>query len=92
MIFLMTGMLKAGVRTISQDIQQLTNDFIGQPLVAIRTAGELLNDAGDRVGMMLLVELDDRAAADQFMRDSPYFRADLYEDVRIFDFRPEVGW
>lgn len=92
MIFLMMGMLKPDVRTIPQDIQQMTNDFIGQPLVAIRTAGALRDDAGHRVGMMLLVELDDRSAADQFMSDSPYLQANLYEDVRILHYTPEVGW
>jgi uncharacterized protein YciI len=92
MIFFMMGMLKTDVRSIPQDIQQLTNDFIGQPLVAIRTAGALRDDAGHRVGMMLLVDLEDRSAADEFMKDSPYLQAHLYENVQVLNYTPEVGW
>lgn len=92
MMFLMMGMLKPDVRMVPQDIQKLTNDFLGQPLIAIRTAGALRDDTGERAGMMLIVELDDRSAAERFMNDSPYLQAGLYEDVRVLQYTPEVGW
>jgi uncharacterized protein YciI len=92
MLFLMIGLLKPNVNAIPQDVEQLTNDFIGQPLVAIRTAGVLRNAAGERVGMMILIELEDQAAAEQFMCESPFLQADLYKDVKVLGFTPEVGW
>lgn len=91
MQFLMMGLLRSEVRSIPQDIEQLTNDFIGQPIVAIRTAGALRNEAGVRIGMMILIELEDYAAANQFMSDSPFFQAGLYRHVEVLHYTPEVG-
>jgi uncharacterized protein YciI len=91
MQFLMIGLLKEEAGPIPQDVQQQTNEFLGQPLMNITTAGELRNERGERAGMMIIVECADRAGAEDFLKNSPYLQARLYGEVRIFEYQPEVG-
>ena len=91
MLFLAIGRFKDGIGTVPQDIELLTNDFVGQPLVSIRTAGALKDARDRRVGMMMLVELKDFDAALKFMADSPFQQADLYSDTLVYRYKAEVA-
>jgi uncharacterized protein YciI len=41
--------------------------------------------------MMMIFEHDSREDAESFVNDSPYLKADLYEDHRLYEFANEVG-
>ena len=41
--------------------------------------------------MMIIFEQDTRAAAESFVRTSPYLQADLYEDHRLYEYVNEIG-
>ena len=41
--------------------------------------------------MMMIFEQHNREAAESFVRESPYLRADLCEDHRLFEYSNEVG-
>jgi uncharacterized protein YciI len=41
--------------------------------------------------MMIVFEDDNRESAERFVTTSPYLRADLYEDHRLYEYRDEVG-
>ncbi len=49
--------------------------------------GPLLDPAGKPSGSLLLVDLADRAAAEQLAARDPYARADLFESVVIRPYR-----
>lgn len=51
-------------------------------------AGPLLSEDGQvMVGSLLVLELEDRAAADEFVAGDPYGKAGLFESVTVTNFR-----
>jgi uncharacterized protein YciI len=60
-------------------------------LIKIVSAGPLRDASGKRAGMMVIFEHDSRADAEAFVADSPYVKADLYEDHRLYEYVNEVG-
>ncbi|PIB94337.1 YciI family protein [Caulobacter sp. FWC2] len=57
----------------------------------VKAAGPLLDDAGSPIGSMLIVEAEDRAAAQTFVDNDPYTLAGLFESVEIQGWRVGVG-
>jgi uncharacterized protein YciI len=57
----------------------------------IRLGGPLLDAAGDMAGSMLVLEAEDRAAAEAFSANDPYNKAGLFQSVDIRPFRPVLG-
>ena len=51
----------------------------------------LLDEAGVMTGSMLVLDCEDRAAAEAFAADDPYARAGLFESVEIRGFRKVFG-
>jgi len=91
MLYAWMGFLKPGTDDISPSLQVGATDFLSQPLITIRAAGPLRDESGKRVGMMMVFEHDSRDAAEAFVGDSPYLRADLYADHRLYEFEDEIG-
>ena len=91
MLFVWMGFLKPDAGPVPQEIQEQTNDFLQQPYIDIRYVGALRDDAGHRAGMMMVFDVDDHAAAKALIETSPYLKAGLYEDHRLYEFRNEVG-
>lgn len=91
MLFAWMGFLKAGAEPIPQSVQEQANDFLQQPYVPIRSVGQLRNEQGQRAGMMMVFEVEDRATAEALVETSPYLKAGLYEDHHLFEYRDEVG-
>lgn len=91
MLFAWMGFLKPGADMIPQSVQQETTDFLSQPYIDIQHVGQLRDADGKRAGMMMIFDIADRAAAETFVKGSPYLDAGLYEDHRLFEFRTEVG-
>jgi uncharacterized protein YciI len=90
MLYAWIGLLKPGT-DVPLPVQQLTSDFLAQPLIAIRSAGPLRDAAGERVGMMMIFEHDSREAAAAFVAGSPYLQADLYDTHALYEYGNEVG-
>ena len=91
MLYAWIGFLKPGAESIPASIQEDVTDFLGQPIIKIRAAGPLRDEAGKRAAMMLIFEHESREAAQAFVNDSPYLKAGLYEDHRLFQFANELG-
>lgn len=90
MLFVWLGFLKEGSEP-DQQVQLDATGFLQQPLIQIRAAGPLRDEAGKRAGMMMIFEADDRAAAESLVANSPYLRAGLYEQHRLLEYQDEVG-
>jgi uncharacterized protein YciI len=91
MLFVWLGLLKEGSETISQDVNEQTNDFLQQPFMPIHSVGPLCDENGRKAGMMMIFEAEDRAAADALVKNSPYRKAGLYEEHHLYEYRNEVG-
>ena len=51
-------------------------------------AGPLLSDDGQAmIGSLLVLDFDNRRAADRFLADDPYGKAGLFESVSVTPFR-----
>ena len=85
------GFLKPGADPIAQSVQEMTIEFLSQPLIEIRLVGPLVDAAGKRAGMMMIFERDSREAAESFVEESPYLRAGLYEDHRLYEYLDGVA-
>ncbi len=53
--------------------------------------GPLLDDGGDMIGSMLVLELADKAAADAFAAGDPYAKAGVFESVEITPWKFVIG-
>lgn len=91
MLYAWIGFLRPEVESIPASVQVGATDFLSQPLINIRAAGQLRDASGKCAGMMMIFEHDDRAAAEAFVIDSPYLKAGLYQDHRLYEFANEVG-
>lgn len=91
MLYAWIGFLKPGAEAIPPSLQESATEFLSQPLIAIRAAGPLRDASGKRAAMMIIFEHDSRAAAEAFVNDSPYLKADLYDDHRLYEYMNEVG-
>jgi uncharacterized protein len=57
----------------------------------VAVAGPLLDEPGDMCGSCLILDVDDRAAAEAYVAGDPYTRAGLFDRVEIHGFRQVVG-
>jgi len=65
-----------------------------QPLVDrgnVLVGGAILNEAGDMIGSMLLVEFADRADLDAWLDADPYVTEGVWREVEVTPFRSAVG-
>ena len=91
MLFAWMGFLKADAGPVPLEVQQQTSDFLQQPYIDIRYVGPLRDEGGRRAGMMMIFEVEDRAAAEALVETSPYLKAGLYEDHKLYEYQNEVG-
>jgi uncharacterized protein YciI len=90
MLFVWMGFLKEESEP-DQQVQLDATAFLEQPLIKIRAAGALRDEAGKRKGMMMIFEAADRSAAEALVANSPFLRAGLYEEHHLLEYQNEVG-
>ena len=54
-------------------------------------AGPLLDDAGQMIGSLVILDVADMAAAQDWAAQDPYARAGLFESVKIIPWKKVVG-
>ena len=91
MLYAWMGFLRPEVESIPASVQVDVTQFLSQPLISIRAGGQLRDASGKCVGMLMIFEHDTRAAAEAFVMDSPFQKAGLYEDHRLYEFANEIG-
>ena len=57
----------------------------------VRQAGPFLDAGGDMSGSLVVIEVEDRAAAEAWAADDPYAKAGLFADVRIEAWNRVIG-
>ncbi|MEM1138425.1 MAG: YciI family protein [Pseudomonadota bacterium] len=58
---------------------------------AVKLGGPLLDEAGEMVGSLIVIEAADLAAAKAWSADDPYTKAGLFAEVQIRPWRWVVG-
>ncbi|MDB5692828.1 MAG: hypothetical protein JWO81_1891 [Alphaproteobacteria bacterium] len=91
MLFAVTGILKPGAEAKLAGLQEAFNEHLAQPFRRIRLAGALRSADRSRTGFMVLLEADRFDQAEAYLRESPIFRADLYERVDVAEYELQVG-
>lgn len=65
-----------------------------QPLVdagSVLVGGAILDEAGEMIGSMLLVDFPDRADVDAWLADDPYVTGGVWQEIEVMPFRTAVG-
>lgn len=57
----------------------------------VTMAGPFLDEDGGMIGSLIVLEVDDRAAAEAWAADDPYARAGLFESVSVQRWNKVVG-
>jgi uncharacterized protein YciI len=57
----------------------------------VLVGGAILDDAGDMIGSMLLVEFPDRTGVDAWLSADPYVTEGVWRDIEGTPFRTAVG-
>ena len=91
MLYAWMGFLNAEAEPISSELQQLATDFLSQPVIKIKLFGPLRDELGRRAGMLMIFEHDSLEAARAYVSDSPFLKAGLYEDYRLYEYVNEAG-
>jgi hypothetical protein len=89
MNFLLIGLFKPGAQTHGLRMSVDWNEHLAQR--PLRIAGPLLDESGGQRGWMAVLTTESLDAAQAFLHSSPYFEADLYERVEVFELAIEVG-
>jgi hypothetical protein len=78
-------------KPMQQDLRAATRAshlaYLEAAIRQVVVAGPLLDDDGDPIGSMLLMEFPDRRAAVSFAADDPYARAGLFASVAVTAWR-----
>jgi len=54
----------------------------------ITAGGALLNERGEQIGSILIIDVADRAAADEFAATDPYVESGLFASTCVLPYRP----
>ena len=57
----------------------------------VELAGPFLDDEGKSVGSLLLIDVNDKRAAEDWAANDPYAKAGLFDSVSVQAFRKVVG-
>lgn len=57
----------------------------------VEMAGPCLDENGDMCGSLIILELPDLAAAQDWASNDPYNKAGLFEDVRVIAWNKVIG-
>ena len=90
-LFVLTCIDRPNALPVRMGAREAHLAYVRERLGQVKLGGPLLDDNGDMAGSLLILEVEDRAAAEAFSRDDPYALAGLFERVEIRPFRITVG-
>ena len=77
---------------VRNETRQAHLDYLGQFKEQFVTLGPTMTDDGETpTGSVLIMEFEDRDAAEAFVADEPYNKAGLFESVTVKRFRKPGG-
>ena len=91
MLFVVAGRFRPGAEPERIAIHEEFSAHLSQRTPRVHFGGPLYDEAGQRSGVLLVVEAPDFTLAHAFLDASPYKQAGLYEWSFAAEIRPEVG-
>ena len=82
---------KPGVGSIRMEKLREHLAHVEEHLDRMTIAGPLRNEAGDFEGSFLIVKADSEADARAFLEEDPYYKADIWSEIRIHAFSAAAG-
>ena len=80
---------KAGALQTRLDNRPAHVDYLKETGV-VSQAGPLLNDDGDMIGSLVVLEVEDMAAAQAWADNDPYAKAGLFEKVELIPWKKVI--
>ncbi|MBQ1543217.1 hypothetical protein C5708_06410 [Caulobacter sp. CCUG 60055] len=77
--------------TLRADTRETHLAYLRARPEVVRLAGPFMDAAGQSVGSLLLIEVEDQAAAEAFAAADPYAQAGLFASVEVKPWRAVIG-
>ena len=91
MLFVITALDRPGALDLRLQVRPAHLDYLKSKAAQIKAGGPLLDENDQPMGSLLIIEADDRAAAEAFVAGDPYRRERLFERVEIRPWRAALG-
>jgi uncharacterized protein len=91
MRFVITALDRPGAWELRLQVRPAHLDYLNSQAAQITVGGPLLNETDQPIGSLLIIEADDRAAAEAFAAGDPYRRQRVFERVEIRPWRAALG-
>jgi uncharacterized protein len=91
MLFVITAFDRPGALELRLQVRPAHLDYLKGKAAQIKVGGALLNDNDQPMGSLLIIEADDRAAAEAFAAGDPYRGEGVFERVEIRPWRAALG-
>lgn len=66
-------------------------DYLKAHALQVAQAGPLLNDAGDMIGSLIILDVADMGAANSWAAADPYALAGLFASVELIEWKRVIG-
>ena len=91
MLFTMFCIDKPGVLETRKEVMPAHIEYLNSAPVKMVMSGPLVDDDGETiVGSLYLFEAEDRAAVEEFQRNDPLVKADIWETIETRAFNKRV--
>ena len=91
MLSVITAFDRPGALERRMQVRPAHLEYLKSGAAGIKVGGPLLNDNEEPIGSLLIIEADDRDAAEAFADADPYRRQGVFERVGIRPWRAAVG-
>ena len=91
MLFVITALDRPGALERRLQVRPAHLEYLKTESARIKVGGPLLNENEQPIGSLLIIETNDRNAAEAFADADPYRRQGVFERVEIRAWRPALG-
>ena len=91
MLFVITAFDRPGALELRLQVRPAHLDYLKGKAAQIKVGGALLNDNDQPMASLLIIEADDRAAAEAFAAGDPYRSEGVFERVEVRPWRAALG-
>jgi uncharacterized protein YciI len=81
---------KAGALNVRMENRSAHVDYL-KSTDHVHLAGPLINANGDMCGSMIVLDVPDMAAAENWVANDPYGKAELFESVTLTEWKKVIG-
>jgi uncharacterized protein YciI len=91
MLFVVSAFDRPGAGELRAKVRPAHLEYLNGMSEKIRAGGAFLDEDGQPVGSMLIIEAEDQRAADAFTAGDPYRLEGVFEQVDVRPWRPALG-